>query len=170
MNFQVVQSSMCFTKSSLYVPIQQLRDANPLLAACVLALYADRKQLVDGFNKLEDIGESFQLSITKNYIEEEEFTINMEDIRKQMCEYNTFNIILICIFILFLIIVIAVLFCQANFKKKPKKDVNPLNADVVYITEDTEVKEVEEYYDDDQPGDTAKVTDQNMYYKSDMCF
>ena len=120
MNFQVVQSSMCFTKNSLlYVPIQQLRDTNTLLAACMFALYADRKQLVDGLNSLEDIGESFELNIIKNYIEEDKFTINMENMRKQMCEYNTFNIILICIFILFWIIVIAVLFCQANFKKMP---------------------------------------------------
>ena len=170
MNFQVVQSSMCFTKSSLYVPIQQLRDANPLLAACVLALYADRKQLVDGFNKLEDIGESFQLSITKNYIEEEEFTINLEDMRKQMCEDNTFKIILICILILFWIIVIAVLFCKAYFKKMPKKDDNPLYGDVTYDTKDTKVTDENDYYDDDQPGDTAEVTDQNEYYNSDVGF
>ena len=85
----------------------------------MFALYADRKQLVDGLNSLEDIGESFELNIIKNYIEEDKFTINMENMRKQMCEYNTFNIILICIFILFWIIVIAVLFCQANFKKMP---------------------------------------------------
>ena len=126
----------------------------------MFALYADKKQLVDGLNKLEDIGESFELSIIKNYIEEEEFTINMEDMRKQICEYNTFNIILICIFILFWIIVIAVLFCKAYF--------NPLYAEVTYDTEDTEVKHVNDYYYGDQPGDTAEVTDPNEYYNSHM--
>ena len=134
----------------------------------MFALYADRKQLVDGLNSLEDIGESFELNIIKNYIEEDKFTINMENMRKQMCEYNTFNIILICIFILFWIIVIAVLFCQANFKKMPKKDENPLYVNVTYDTEDTEVKHVNDYYYGDQPGDTAEVTDPNEYYNSHM--
>lgn len=46
----------------------------------MFALYADTKQIVDGLNKLEDIGKSSELSIIKNYIEEEEFTIDMEHI------------------------------------------------------------------------------------------
>ena len=151
-----------------------MKKDNPLIAACLHTLYVGKKILTEGFNSLDDVEDTFEITATKNYIEEEKFTVNLKELKKETCGTNiVVTVTFVCILILFfiMILVVGIWDCRKKRKNEPfvteDVDINPDYGTEGYDDGVCEVKDITDYYFDEDNEDTAEITDVNHYYNSD---
>ena len=157
---------------SLFLPLQQMKDNSPILAACMCQMFVDKQLLVEGLNSLDGVKDNFEFTITKNYATEEKIVMNMEELKHNTCNTKTISIVL-CFFLFVMLVIIGLgLFVQMK-KVEPEKtegvDINPDygHGDEYGDGDICEVKDSTDYYFDDNPEDIAEITDVNEYYSND---
>jgi hypothetical protein len=159
---------------SLYLPLNQMKKDNPLIAACLHSVFVGKEELVEGFTRLDDVEDTFVISATKNYIEEEKFTVTLEMLKKGRCGSNTVvTVTFVSLLILLIIMILVVGIWDCRNKRKndtfvtEDMDINPDYGAEGYDDGVCEVNDVTDYYFDEDNQDTAEITDVNEYYNSD---
>eukprot|EP00092_Neocalanus_flemingeri_P071615 GFUD01088051.1.p1 GENE.GFUD01088051.1~~GFUD01088051.1.p1 ORF type:complete len:186 (-),score=52.31 GFUD01088051.1:141-665(-) len=167
---QIVQSSICMENDSLFLPLQQMKNDNPLFAACMLQMFVNKQQLAEGLNSLDGVGDTFEIGITKKDIAEK-ILVNMEEFKQKTCPStgNTATALTVCLFVI--VVIVALIGLGLFVKNKQKEhvesegvDINPDYGGEYYGDEDCEVKDRNDYYFDDQPDGITQITDVNDYY------
>ena len=123
---------------------------------------------------LDEVEETFVITATKKYTEEEKFTVNLEMMKKGRCGSNTgVTVTFVCLLILLvsMILVVGVWDCVKKRKNEQavteNVDINPDYGTEGYDDGVCEVKDITDYYFDEDNEDTAEITDVNDYYNSD---
>ena len=70
---------------SILLPLENMKKKSPYLAACMRAIYINKKELVEGWNSLEDVGDRINIGITKKDCIEELITVDMETLKDKTC-------------------------------------------------------------------------------------
>ena len=122
-------------KGSLFLPLQQMADASPLLSSCLHSIHVNKHQIMDGVNSLDGGQHSYELVITKIDGREERIKVNMTELKEKTCASDDGGGG-VTILILVLGIVAVIIACRWRKGRKV------LTSDVVKVNVETETVKV----------------------------